>query len=120
MGGQQYHNFQQVSYPISPTNLPYLPLQAEAPASLAIGTQVSAKYKGAFCEATVRSVNKQVRIRVTFRNGLGSSVVGDEFVRSEGAVQVGAAVKARHPDTLEYVDAVVNKIQVWVGDRTAL
>lgn len=86
------------------------------PASLAIGTQVSAKYKGAFCEAKVRSVVKQVKIRVTFKgHGLGSSTLSDEVVRpvSDSApMQVGAAVLARHPDKQEYLEAVVNKIQV--------
>ncbi len=62
----------------------------------------------------MRSVVKQVKIRVTFRNGLGSTTLSDEYIHSEGPVQVGAAVKARHPDKQEYVDAVVNKIQVKV------
>ena len=53
--------------------------QGEAPASLAIGTHVSAKYKGAFCEAKVHSVNKQVKVRVTFKNGLGSTTLSDEL-----------------------------------------
>ncbi len=86
-------------------------MQAEAPASLPVGTNVSAKYKGAFCEAKVRSVDKLVKIRVTFRNGLGSTTISDEYISSTGPIQVGATVKARHPDKQEYVDAVVNKIQ---------
>jgi Ras-related protein Rab-1A len=71
---------------------------------------VSAKYKGAFCEAKVRSVVKQVKVRVTFRNGLGMTTLSSEYVRSEMPLQVGATVTARHPDKQEYVEATVNKI----------
>ncbi len=32
-----------------------------------MGTEVSAKYKGAFCEAKVKKVMRQVKCRVTFK-----------------------------------------------------
>jgi len=32
-----------------------------------VGTEVSAKYKGAFCEAKVKKVMRQVKCRVTFK-----------------------------------------------------
>lgn len=86
-------------------------MQGEVPASLPIGTHVSAKYKGAFCEAKVRSVVKQVKCRVTFKGGLGSTTLSDEYVQSEGPLTVGATVKARHPDKQEYIEATINKIQ---------
>ncbi|TRY72004.1 hypothetical protein TCAL_05405 [Tigriopus californicus] len=85
-----------------------------APATLAIGTQVSAKYKGAFCEAKVRSVVKQVKCRVTFSAGLGITTLSDEYVQvisPGGSLVVGATVKAKHPDKQEYIEAVINKIQ---------
>ncbi len=82
---------------------------------------MSAKYKGAFCEAQVRSVVKQVKCRVTFKHGLGSTTLSDEYVRragggardegGAGVLQVGATVLARHPDRQEYLEAVLNKIQ---------
>lgn len=40
-------------------------VQASEPASLSRGTEVSAKYKGAFCEATVKEVKKLVKCRVS-------------------------------------------------------
>lgn len=39
-----------------------------SPATLALGTQVSAKYKGAFCEAKVKKVDKQVKVSGEERN----------------------------------------------------
>ncbi|CAB4064585.1 RAB1A [Lepeophtheirus salmonis] len=83
----------------------------EVPASLSIGTQVSAKYKGAFCEAKVKSVVKQVKCRVTFGLGLGSATLSDELMKYEGNLGVGSVVEARHPEKQEYLQATVNKIQ---------
>ena len=37
------------------------------PAYLEVGTEVSAKYRGAFCEAKVRKVVKQVKAKVSMR-----------------------------------------------------
>ena len=89
-------------------------MQGENPASLAIGTQVSAKYKGAFCEAKVRSVIKEVKCRVTFKAGLGSTTLSDEDIRPVGDQPIvqGANIKAKHPDKQEYLDAVINQIKV--------
>ena len=42
-------------------------MQGGDPAVLAIGTQVSAKYKGAYCEAKVKSIDKLVKARVTLK-----------------------------------------------------
>ena len=42
-------------------------VQSEELASLPVGTEVSAKYKGAFCEAKVKKVNKNVLCKVTFK-----------------------------------------------------
>ena len=38
---------------------------AAFPACLEVGTEVSAKYRGAFCEAKVRNVVKQVKAKVS-------------------------------------------------------
>ena len=75
---------------------------------------MSAKYKGAFCEAKVRSVVKEVKCRVTFKSGLGSTTLSDEFIQAVGEQPLvqGATVKARHPDKQEYLDAVINQIKV--------
>ena len=81
---------------------------------MAIGTQVSAKYKGAFCEAKVRSVIKEVKCRITFKGGLGSCTLSDDAIQPihEQPIVQGANVKAKHPDKQEYFDAVVNQIKV--------
>ncbi|KAK8753345.1 hypothetical protein OTU49_003980, partial [Cherax quadricarinatus] len=81
----------------------------EDPPFLTVGTEVSAKYKGAFCEAKVHKVVKVVKVKVTFKLGLGSSVLSDDLVK--GVLKIGAQVKANHPDKNQYVDAIVNKIQ---------
>ena len=87
--------------------------------------------RGAFCEAKVRSVVKQVKVRVAFRgSGNGTALLSSEYVRVTGKaasaaaaegtagpaaagdvlaqLTVGAAVQARHPDKQEYLDATVS------------
>ena len=85
--------------------------QGENPAYLAIGTEVSAKYKGAFCEARVRQVDKLVNVRVNFKGfGLGNATLSDEYVQSEVPLANGLTVKAKHPEKQEYLEAVITKI----------
>ena len=43
-------------------------LQPDDPPFLSVGTEVSAKYKGAFCEAKVHKVVKCVKIKVNIIN----------------------------------------------------
>ena len=95
--------------------------------------------RGAFCEAKVRSVVKQVKVRVAFRgSGNGTALLSSEYVRlvgkaasaaAEGAaagaaaaagdvlaqLTVGAAVQARHPDKQEYLDATVSMIMEYLN-----
>lgn len=90
-------------------------MQGGDPATLSIGTQVSAKYKGAYCEAKVRTVDKQLKVRVTFKgqtgNSIGSSVtLSDDDISTDRPLVQGAVVKARHPDSKETVEAVVKQI----------
>lgn len=75
---------------------------------------MSAKYKGAFCEAKVRSVIKEVKCRVTFKGGLGSCTLNDDAIQpiDQQPLIQGANVKAKHPDKQEYLDAVINQIKV--------
>ena len=54
-------------------NLNFFEFQGADPASLAIGTQVSAKYKGAYCEAKVKSVDKTIKVRVTLKGPHGAN-----------------------------------------------
>lgn len=78
------------------------------PPYLVVGTEVSAKYKGAFCEAKVRKVVRSVKCKVNFKVG-GSAVVTDDQVR--GDLRVGSVVEAKHPDRREFVEACITKIQ---------
>ena len=42
----------------------------EEPPYLTVGTDVSAKYRGAFCEAKVKKVTRIVKCKVTFKGEL--------------------------------------------------
>lgn len=84
--------------------------QADDPPYLTVGTEVSAKYKGAFCEAKVRKVVRNIKCRVAYKQaGLGSGVVSDDQIK--GALRVGATVEVKHPERKEYVEATLTKIQ---------
>ena len=74
-----------------------------------MGTEVSAKYKGAFCEAKVRKVDKTVKCKVTFKLNNGTHTVLDSSIK--GTLRVGASVEAKHPDKKEFVEAIITKIQ---------
>jgi hypothetical protein len=50
-------------------------LQGDDPPYLAVGTEVSAKYKGAFCEAKVRKVIRSVKCKVCTRNLQGVTML---------------------------------------------
>lgn len=40
-------------------------MNLDEPHFLAVGTEVSAKYKGAFCEAKIRKISKNVKCKVS-------------------------------------------------------
>jgi len=79
------------------------------PPFLSVGTEVSAKYKGAFCEAKVRKVVKSIKCKVMFKLGLGSAVVSDEQIK--GLLRVGAQVEAKHPEKAQFLEGIISKIQ---------
>ncbi|XP_071454152.1 microtubule-associated protein futsch-like [Hetaerina americana] len=79
------------------------------PPYLAVGTEVSAKYKGAFCEAKVRKVVRSVKCKVTFKLGLGTAIVTDDQIR--GTLRSGSSVEAKHPEKKDFVEASITKIQ---------
>ncbi|KFB51721.1 hypothetical protein ZHAS_00019811 [Anopheles sinensis] len=87
-----------------------MPQQVDDPPYLTVGTEVSAKYKGAFCEAKVRKVVRNIKCKVAYKQqGLGSGVVSDDQIK--GALRVGAMVEVKHPERKEYVEATLTKIQ---------
>ncbi|KAH8343503.1 hypothetical protein KR059_011714, partial [Drosophila kikkawai] len=88
------------------------PQQMDDPPSLPVGTEVSAKYKGAFCEAKVSKVVRNIKVKVAYKQGLGSGIVSDDAIKAPtGQLRVGAVVEVRHPDRKEIVEATITKIQ---------
>ncbi|XP_043660808.1 serine-rich adhesin for platelets isoform X1 [Drosophila teissieri] len=86
--------------------------QMDDPPSLPVGTEVSAKYKGAFCEAKVSKVVRNIKVKVAYKQGLGSGIVPDDAIKAPtGQLRVGAVVEVRHPDRKELVEATITKIQ---------
>ncbi|GAB0088204.1 uncharacterized protein DMENIID0001_025950 [Sergentomyia squamirostris] len=84
--------------------------QVDDPPYLSVGTEVSAKYKGAFCEAKVRKVVRNIKCKVAFKLGLGSGTVSDDQIKG-GLLRVGATVEVKHPERREFVEATITKIQ---------
>ncbi|XP_039597024.1 AT-rich interactive domain-containing protein 4A isoform X1 [Polypterus senegalus] len=68
----------------------------DEPAYLTVGTDVSAKYRGAFCEAKIKSVKRHVKVKVFLRGDSSTQVVQDDQVK--GPLRVGAAVEVKSPD----------------------
>ncbi|CAH0550530.1 unnamed protein product [Brassicogethes aeneus] len=85
-------------------------LQVDDPPYLAVGTAVSAKYKGAFCEAKVHKLVRCVKCKVTFKTGLGTVTVTDNDIK--GTLRVGQVVQVKHPvNAKDYVEATITKMQ---------
>eukprot|EP00047_Mylnosiga_fluctuans_P012150 m.24631 g.24631 ORF g.24631 m.24631 type:complete len:821 (+) comp4039_c0_seq1:114-2576(+) len=75
---------------------------------LAIDTDVSAKYRGAWCEGSIKHVQRALNIKVTFDGNGGSHVVKQEQIR--GSIKLNAAVQAQHPTTGTWNKATINRI----------
>ncbi|XP_077421074.1 AT-rich interactive domain-containing protein 4A isoform X2 [Vanacampus margaritifer] len=80
---------------------------ADEPAYLTVGTDVSAKYRGAFCEAKIKIVKRLVKVKVTLKGESSSQVVHDDQVK--GPLRVGSTVEVK---TNEGVcsEAVIGKL----------
>uniref|UniRef100_A0A8C2J317 Uncharacterized protein n=1 Tax=Cyprinus carpio TaxID=7962 RepID=A0A8C2J317_CYPCA len=77
------------------------------PPYLTVGTDVSAKYRGAFCEAKIKTAKRLVKAKVTFKPSSSTAEVHDEHIR--GALKVGAVVEARNQDGI-YQEATITKL----------
>ncbi|XP_065200322.1 AT-rich interactive domain-containing protein 4B isoform X2 [Planococcus citri] len=84
-------------------------MAGDDPPYLSVGTEVSAKYKGAFCEAKIRKVVKAVKCKVQYKNESGSAFVNDEQIK--GVLMPGASVEVKQPDKKEYIEGTIVKIQ---------
>ncbi|KAM4042498.1 AT-rich interactive domain-containing protein 4B-like [Anomaloglossus baeobatrachus] len=79
----------------------------DEPPFLSVGTDVSAKYRGAFCEAKIKATKRLVKVKVTFRRDATTVEVQDEHVK--GPLKIGAVVEIKSPDGT-YQEAVINKL----------
>ncbi|XP_063730620.1 AT-rich interactive domain-containing protein 4B isoform X2 [Eleginops maclovinus] len=79
----------------------------EEPPYLTVGTDVSAKYRGAFCEAKIKTAKRLVKAKVTFKPDLSTAEVHDENIK--GVLKVGAVVEVKNQDGV-YQEATINKL----------
>lgn len=79
------------------------------PAYLTIGTEVSAKYRGAFCEAKVKKAIKSVKIRVSGKDSQTSVWITDDQIVT-GAMKVGSVVEYKQAESGQVMEGVVNKV----------
>uniref|UniRef100_A0A1A8QEL2 AT-rich interactive domain-containing protein 4B n=1 Tax=Nothobranchius rachovii TaxID=451742 RepID=A0A1A8QEL2_9TELE len=79
----------------------------EEPPYLTVGTDVSAKYRGAFCEAKIKTAKRLVKAKVTFKSDLSTAEVHDENIK--GPLKVGAVVEVKNPDGV-HQEATINKL----------
>ncbi|XP_070696820.1 AT-rich interactive domain-containing protein 4B isoform X3 [Pempheris klunzingeri] len=79
----------------------------EEPPYLTVGTDVSAKYRGAFCEAKIKTAKRLVKAKVTFKPELSTAEVHDENIK--GPLKVGAVVEVKNQDGV-YQEATINKL----------
>ncbi|XP_076141624.1 AT-rich interactive domain-containing protein 4B isoform X1 [Alosa pseudoharengus] len=79
----------------------------EEPPYLTVGTDVSAKYRGAFCEAKIKTAKRLVKAKVTFKPDASTTEVHDEHIR--GPLKVGAVVEVKNQDGV-YQEATINKL----------
>ncbi|KAK5917524.1 hypothetical protein CgunFtcFv8_012407 [Champsocephalus gunnari] len=80
---------------------------AEEPPYLSVGTDVSAKYRGAFCEAKIKTVKRMVKVKVSLKGESTSQVVQDDQVK--GALKVGSTVEVKTNEGLSS-EAVISKL----------
>nr|XP_031316687.1 AT-rich interactive domain-containing protein 4B isoform X2 [Camelus dromedarius] len=79
----------------------------DEPPYLTVGTDVSAKYRGAFCEAKIKTAKRLVKVKVTFRHDSSTVEVQDDHIK--GPLKVGAIVEVKNLDG-DYQEAVINKL----------
>ncbi|XP_078138618.1 AT-rich interactive domain-containing protein 4A-like, partial [Centroberyx gerrardi] len=79
----------------------------DEPAYLTVGTDVSAKYRGAFCEAKIKTVKRMVKVKVNLKGESTSQVVQDDQVK--GPLRVGSTVEVKTNEGLSS-EAVISKL----------
>ncbi|CAB3249158.1 unnamed protein product [Arctia plantaginis] len=84
-------------------------MQGDDPPFLPVGTDVSAKYKGAFCEAKIKKVVRNIKCKVTVKAGGGTITVNDDVIK--GNLRVGSTVEVKQDPKKDAMEAVITKIQ---------
>ncbi|NP_001090096.1 AT-rich interaction domain 4A S homeolog [Xenopus laevis] len=79
----------------------------DEPAYLTVGTDVSAKYRGAFCEAKIKTVKRLVKVKVTLKPDNSTQLVQDDQVK--GPLRVGATVEMKTTDGSPQ-EAIISKL----------
>uniref|UniRef100_UPI00398F1D42 AT-rich interactive domain-containing protein 4B isoform X1 n=1 Tax=Pristiophorus japonicus TaxID=55135 RepID=UPI00398F1D42 len=79
----------------------------DEPPYLTVGTDVSAKYRGAFCEAKIKTAKRLVKVKVTFKHDSSTVEVQDDHIK--GPLKVGAIVEVKNLDGA-CQEAVINKL----------
>uniref|UniRef100_H2Y4Q9 Tudor domain-containing protein n=1 Tax=Ciona savignyi TaxID=51511 RepID=H2Y4Q9_CIOSA len=72
---------------------------------LSVGTEVSAKYRGAFCEAKIKSVKKNVVFRVALKKDNKSYCVAEGAIK--GSLKLGSTVEAQFPEQPGWQEGVI-------------
>lgn len=80
---------------------------ADEPAYLTVGTDVSAKYRGAFCEAKIKTVKRLVKVKLILKQDNTTQLVQDDQVK--GPLRAGAVVETKMPDG-SLQEAVISKL----------
>jgi len=76
---------------------------------LSVGMEVSAKFKGAFCEAKIKSIQKIVKCKVNFKQSGESLTLPDHCIK--GPLKTGGQILASREDTpSDYHAATIAKI----------
>ncbi|CAG0920584.1 unnamed protein product [Notodromas monacha] len=84
-------------------------MQRDDPVLLPVGTEVSAKYKGAFCEAKIRKVARNVKAVVALKSGGTSHTLNEENIR--GKLLVGEEVQVKLPNQKDWTDGTITKLK---------
>ncbi|XP_062573809.1 AT-rich interactive domain-containing protein 4A-like isoform X1 [Saccostrea cucullata] len=84
-------------------------MAGDDPPFLPVGTEVSAKYRGAFCEAKVKKIVRSVKCKIYLKETLTSIVVTDDTI-TKGSLKVGATVEYKNPDTGQPLEATITKL----------
>ncbi|XP_039259937.2 uncharacterized protein LOC120336341 isoform X1 [Styela clava] len=72
---------------------------------LTVGTEVSAKYRGAFCEAQIKVVKKNVSYKVLSKKTGKSCHLSEENIN--GVLKIGSAVEALFPEQTDWQECTI-------------